>query len=127
MFNPREFIRRRTPWRAANRDENFICGDRLTAFDELDGMRIDKLRAVFKDMRQRVGDYEGDLKTLGAELQGDVDKMIKGCTMTGESHAVLHTFLGMYMPSVQRLAADGKEEEAVYLKSLLVKADRFFE
>lgn len=71
---------------------------------------------------------EGDgLKAAGAELQGDVDVLIAGCTMTGEAHDQLHAYLLGYMPAVAALAESGRVEDAQRVEHYLERYGDFFE
>ena len=55
-------------------------------------------------LRTHLGDAAPEsveaLAALGATLQGDIDGLIAGCTMTGPSHDQLHVFLMAFIPEV---------------------------
>jgi hypothetical protein len=44
------------------------------------------------------------LNAAGVQLKAQLDKLIRGCTMTGESHDQLHVFLAGYIPAIKGLA-----------------------
>ncbi|MFT5679639.1 MAG: hypothetical protein ACI8RZ_000543 [Myxococcota bacterium] len=70
-------------------------------------------------------------QALGATLQGQLDTLIGGCTMTGADHDALHEFLMVYMPAVKALQAvedDAAAQEQVAAIQVMVKEyGRFFE
>ncbi len=68
-----------------------------------------------------------DLKQVGTDLQGDLDGLIQGCTMTGESHNQLHIYLTGYIPAVQALSKTGTLEDAKKVKYYLEIYDDYFE
>ena len=54
MFDAGQLVRRWTPGRAANRDQNFIGCDRLAAFDKFQRVRVDKFCPLFKHIHTRI-------------------------------------------------------------------------
>lgn len=71
---------------------------------------------------------EGEgLKQAGADLQLDLDGLIKGCTMTGDAHNQLHVYLTGYIPAVQALSESGKVEDAKKVKHYLEIYDDYLE
>lgn len=84
-------------------------------------------RAAFESMSEKANHKDGDLKSLGSALQADLDKLIQGCTMTGDSHNELHKFLIVYMPAVQKLANNGGDENLETIRKLLDMYPDFFE
>lgn len=70
-------------------------------------------------------------QALGATLQGQLDTLISGCTMTGADHDALHDFLMVYMPAVQGLQSAADDEAAkaqlAALREMVAEYDRFFE
>ena len=71
------------------------------------------------------------LTALGATLQGDIDGLIAGCTMTGPSHDQLHVFLMAFIPEVQSLSAtadlDAGQQNVERLKGLMASYGEHFE
>ena len=87
-------------------------------------------RSLFAKMTERVEGHEGDheaAKGLGSALDGDIDKLIEGCTMTGDAHGELHKYLVALIPAVEELASGGGEEELGAVRELLDSYPRFFE
>lgn len=84
-------------------------------------------RAAFESMSAKASHKNGDLKALGSALQADLDKLIQGCTMTGDAHNELHKFLTAYMPAVQKLTNNGGDENLETIKQLLDKYPDYFE
>ncbi len=68
-----------------------------------------------------------ELKQSGAELQNELDVLIKGCTMTGEAHNQLHIYLTGYIPAVQELSEKGTVEAAEKVKHYLDIYDDYLE
>lgn len=71
-----------------------------------------------------------DYVDLEDGLNEELNKMIKGCTMTGADHEELHTFLSALIPEInklgseeQKIAADALEE----IKKLLNIFTDYFE
>ena len=85
-----------------------------------------KMAASFAEADQASLDGEGR-KAVGAELQGDVDLLIAGCTMTGEAHDQLHAYLLGYLPAVAALAESGRVEDAQRVGHYLERYGDFFE
>ena len=71
------------------------------------------------------------LTALGATLQGDIDGLISGCTMSGPSHDQLHVFLMAFIPEVQALSATTEVgaglETVERLKGLMASYGEHFE
>ena len=71
------------------------------------------------------------LTALGATLQGDINGLIKGCTMSGPSHDQLHVFLMAFLPEVQALSATtdvaAGRETVERLKGLMAAYGEHFE
>ena len=59
------------------------------------------------------------LKTVGNDLQSELDVLIQGCTMTGEAHNQLHVYLTGYIPAVKALSEKGDLESAKQVKHYL--------
>lgn len=87
----------------------------------------DHTRAMFLSMAEKANDAQGDIKALGTALQADLDKLIKGCTMTGAAHDELHKFLVLYIPAIKNLASKGGPEHLEKVKELLALYPEFFE
>lgn len=68
---------------------------------------------------------------LGVTLQGQLDRLISGCTMEGAAHDELHVFLMVWIPEVSMLQEDTDKDTALArvlrLQALLAEYDRFFE
>jgi hypothetical protein len=47
-----------------------------------------------------------DAGSLPAYVQGQLDRLIEGCTMTGPAHDELHVFLMAFLPEVSALMSD---------------------
>jgi len=83
-------------------------------------------RDMFKAMTERV-EAAGDAKDVGVALSADLEKLIQGCTMTGEAHNQLHAFLIAYMPEVKILAETGSQDSFGKVKHLLEEFPTYFE
>ncbi|MCP4007064.1 MAG: hypothetical protein GY725_23025 [bacterium] len=70
---------------------------------------------------------EEGLKKMGSDLQGEIKNLIQGCTMTGEAHDQLHTYLGGYVAAVASLSKSGRIEDARKIKHYLEEYGEFFE
>lgn len=72
-----------------------------------------------------------DARALGTTLQGQLDRLIQGCTMDGAAHDELHTFLMVYMPAVASLQTVDSVEAAsaqhLALKAMVSDYERHFE
>ncbi len=85
-------------------------------------------RTMFLSMAEKAGNYQGtDSRALGTALQADLDKLIKGCTMTGTAHDELHKFLALYIPAVKDLSSKENPEHVERVKELLALYPDFFE
>lgn len=69
----------------------------------------------------------GDPQTLGKRLQADLEKLVQGCTMTGEAHNQLHVFLTAYIPAVEKAFKSGSDESLTEVRGLLAKYPEYFE
>ena len=67
------------------------------------------------------------LKQVGTELRQDIDGLIQGCTMTGDSHNQLHVLLTGYIAAVDSLAASGQIKDAMKTKEYLEEYNEYFE
>lgn len=95
----------------------------------------DHTRTLFKKMEADFAhadhsSLEG-LRSIGGTLKSELDTLIKGCTMTGDAHTMLHVYLTDYMTAVDKLATaptvtDGRTE-AVKIKGFLDRYDDYFE
>ncbi len=83
-------------------------------------------RSMFIGMKQKV-DTGGDLQALGDKLNGDLQKLIHGCTMTGAAHDQLHVFLMPYMSDVKDLSETGSEAAFSKVKQALHDYQKYFE
>lgn len=84
-------------------------------------------REMFAVMAHRITEHKGELKPLGEALEDDLDKLVRGCTMTGSAHDELHRFLIHYVPAVSNLADSGAEESFLRVKKLLEAYPMYFE
>lgn len=66
------------------------------------------------------------LKAEGITLQNNVDGLIQGCTMEGNAHDQLHTFLMGYMPEVKALIETGSVENAKIIQLYLQNYSKYF-
>ena len=87
----------------------------------------DHTRAMFSEMVNRTAQFDGDEHQLGRAMQGDLNKLIEGCNMTGAAHNELHKFLGLYMPAVQQLSESGSPAARARVEELLHVYPRYFE
>lgn len=83
-------------------------------------------RKMFKVMVQRT-ETNDTPKALGELLNKDLQKLIKGCTMTGKAHDQLHLFLTPFIPAVRTLAHDGSEDKLHEVKNALKAYKYYFE
>ncbi len=110
--------------------------------DGLDGLELNNgqkwqmdehTRSVFAKMATSflgsdISSLEGEgLKNAGAGLQGDINELIRGCTMTGDAHDQLHVYLTGYMPAVASLSHSGQMEDAKKVRHYLENYDTYFE
>ncbi len=70
---------------------------------------------------------EEGLKKAGSDLQGDITELIRGCTMTGDSHNQLHVYLTGYIAAVTSLSESGRIEDAKKVKRYLEGYGEYFE
>ncbi len=86
----------------------------------------DHTRAMFKAMTERI-EAGGDINVVGKGLKSDLDKLIQGCTMTGEAHNQLHAFLIPFIPAVQEFSANASVESLQEVEELLQEYPKYFE
>lgn len=86
----------------------------------------DHTRSSLKAMTDRI-EAGGDPKIVGEGLQSDLDKLIQGCTMTGEPHNKLHTYLEHLIPAVQEVSVDRSAESVKNVETLLHEYPQYFE
>ncbi len=71
------------------------------------------------------------LQKSGIQLKGQIDDLIKGCTMVGNAHNQLHVFLTGYIPAVEMLVSSSDlksgRDQALKVKRFLDIYDRYFE
>ncbi len=67
------------------------------------------------------------LKSQGIMLQKSLDNLIQGCTMEGDAHEQLHTFLMEYMPEISALSNTGNIENAEKIQYYLKAYSQYFE
>ena len=83
-------------------------------------------RASVVAMKGRAADKTLEGKALGEALDKELQKLIRGCKMTGEAHNQLHYWLEPFMGSVKDLR-EGKEGAAEKVKASLAEYDKYFE
>ena len=70
------------------------------------------------------------LKSLGSNLQSQLDSLISGCTMTGKAHDQLHVFLSEHIPTISALTNaenyDTAKKNAIELKGQFEMYERYF-
>lgn len=95
----------------------------------------DHTRTLFKKMEADFAQADHSsvegLRSIGGTLKGELDTLIKGCTMTGDAHTMLHVYLTDYMTAVDKLATaptvtDGRTQ-AIKIKGYLDRYDDYFE
>jgi len=71
------------------------------------------------------------LQNIGGELRGQVNELLKGCTMDGAAHNQLHIFMTGYIPAVDSLSSSVELEtgkrQAMKIKEYLEVYDTYFE
>jgi len=91
-------------------------------------------RTLSKKMRDTffAGDHSSleGLTSIGAELEHQMQDLVKGCTMTGQAHDQLHVFLNSHIPTINALAKaenyDAARENAIRLKGQLETYQQHF-
>ena len=94
-----------------------------------DGLRWemdDHTRTMFKAMAGRI-EAGGDVGAVGNGLKSDLDKLIQGCTMTGEAHDQLHVYLSHLIPAIQEVSENGSDESLKNVEELLKEYSKYFE
>lgn len=86
----------------------------------------DHTRAALKAMTDRI-EAGGDPNVVGDGLQSDLEKLIQGCTMTGEDHNKLHTYLEHLIPAVQEASANSSADSVKKVEDLLQEYPQYFE
>lgn len=82
-------------------------------------------RSMFQTMLKRI-EAGGAPQDIGTSLSKDLDKLIQGCTMTGQAHNQLHVYLVSYIPSVQKLKESGSVDSLDEVKEILHEYPKFF-
>ncbi|KAA3611172.1 MAG: hypothetical protein D8M58_14450 [Calditrichaeota bacterium] len=71
------------------------------------------------------------LQGVGVELRGQVNELLKGCTMDGAAHDQLHVFMMGYIPAVDSLSSSNNlelgQEQAIKVKEYLDAYSVYFE
>jgi hypothetical protein len=91
-------------------------------------------RAVMSETRATLAAAEvrsvDEARALGARLQEQLDRLVRGCTMTGAAHDQLHVFLSGYAPAVTALRRaedlDVARARLDDLRARVAAYDRFF-
>ncbi len=95
--------------------------------DEHTRSSFKKMEASFASSDQ--GTISG-LKNIGGELRGQINDLLKGCTMEGPAHDQLHIFMMGYIPAVDSLSSSDElkigEGQAVKVKEYLDLYDAYF-
>lgn len=86
----------------------------------------DHTRTMFNTMTQRI-EAGGGVDVVGKGLKSDLDKLIQGCTMTGEAHNQLHIFLVPFIPAVQGVSTNGSVESLKEVEEMLQEYPKYFE
>ena len=111
---------------------------------KISGMKLDKgkkwkmdehTRSMFKKMVSSftASDHStvAGLQKSGVQLKGEINDLIKGCTMTGDAHDQLHVFLTGYIPAVELLASsndlESGRDQAMKVKVFIDMYDDYFE
>jgi hypothetical protein len=90
-------------------------------------------RALFTTMTTRLRGLDlkseniASLRASGDALRGDIDVLIRGCTMQGDAHGELHKFLTMYILAVEAMAASGAPASSEKVYELLEMYPQYFE
>ncbi len=94
-----------------------------------DGLRWemdDHTRTMFKAMAERI-EAGGDVSTVGNGLKSELDRLIQGCTMTGEAHDQLHVYLSNLIPAIHEVSENGSDESLKNVEGLLKEYPKYFE
>jgi len=67
------------------------------------------------------------IRVTAKRMRAQINELIQGCSMTGEAHDRLHTYLMMYIPAVDRMADGGTKAEADSVGRLLELYPTYFE
>lgn len=67
------------------------------------------------------------LAAIGNDLRKDIEKLIAGCTMTGDAHNELHKFLAVYIPAVDALQKNSELDNAKEVHGLIKQYYTYFE
>lgn len=93
----------------------------------------DHTRAVMAEIRSSIQSSEltseADVARLHTALQGQMDRLIQGCTMDGAAHDELHVFLMAWIPLVDGLKGADPARGATIKQTLeryLVSFDQHF-
>ncbi len=87
----------------------------------------DHTRSMFTVMTRRLAEHSGDPEELGKSLSDDLDRLVRGCTMTGSVHDELHRFLIFYVPAITTLSESGSAEALQKVTRLLKAYPEYFE
>ena len=72
-----------------------------------------------------------DLRTLGTQLQKQLQTLIRGCTMTGPAHEQLHAWIASLAPAIlglnQSEQVEGGREAVLKISHLLGEFDEHFQ
>ena len=82
-------------------------------------------RKMFHVMEQR-SQTNLSPKKLGEQLNQDLQKLINGCTMSGEAHDQLHLFLTPFIPAVKSLSETGSTKSLEEVKLALHNYANYF-
>ena len=95
--------------------------------DDHTRMMSSKMNKTFFDADHST---QASLNAVGAKLETQLDELIAGCTMDGEAHNQLHTFLTDYIPAINDLAKakdfDTARNSAIKIKGHLGIYKKYF-
>ena len=83
-------------------------------------------REMFETMTQRL-ESNSKPELLGSQLDEDIKKLIKGCTMTGRAHDQLHLYLTSLIPAIEALKSEQSMDKLHAVKHALNNYKRYFE
>ncbi len=88
------------------------------------------MKSIHEILNQDIRLESAEYRILGEKVSEKIDKLISGCTMTGDSHAQLHVFLSKFIPAVKSLirVEDSKQGAIMHteLKGLLKTYNEYF-
>lgn len=128
-----------TPVKTHAHEDHIAAGTHergIAGLERIQGRRWemdDHTRSMFARMEASFADadlgaLEGEgLKSAGAGLQDDLNRLIEGCTMTGDAHNQLHLYLAGFIPAVAALAESGRPADGEKVQHYLEQYPEYFE